>query len=993
MTLPLNGISKPSQVALSAASDIKVDTKQQYAGFISVAIDIDLDGKKYTVRRYFPENSLRGLSHDQIIQDRTVKAQMMEMVEKMVNIAIAYNLGREKKNKQSIEEISLLRDQHTISRKIGQAQQKKDLEVVVPQKLHKYTPIRSANEKKFEALTYLQGKFKSDPNTTSTNKIKFKTVGDLKDQSDSVDNIDIDDLDALLNDTKKGTSEAGEKKKADQSSDKATTTTNSPAPDTVNQSAQKKLPPHQEMLNQLNHEGFAMAELLAAAIKLPVISKEDSDLYRKEVERFQNILSARLKEYPEQTKDKNIIAIKDKINELRQVFKNPNLKEVVTQVKQQANLAQEKEQRKIQEKILALETEAVALRKLGKKRREEAFGPGKLIDVERKLQQAKSELLKYQSKQPTLTTKDVIERRQNKLSDVDKSQPEIPPSKNATPSTLIKEKQLTEDHSESKVKERLSPNTVSTKEVPLAKKDIESALFENELSRIATLESGISDLIESLIDKNSLSPEDEKKYLDQQNALREALDSALKKIPLDTQEPSATKLKEKASDIQNSLDQLGHLPLHEMIAISKILKEQINLEKDLEEIEHTSPQTYKIEKAFDERKKELFKQIAEKQSAMQDILESNPRPQDAFPPIGSISEHIEEKPTSELEKRYRELLKQMEKLAGMVKKAERTRIVTDNAEEDYKVEHEKFRNVLDDFENAIPKNHPNAQEIQDDVLKFRNGFKNPSLRDFINGASASQVLIETKQRVFKEKLTALTNVLQTALSKASITSDDETAYKIAQTELMDSLSDYERSIPDGLSDRQEKMEAIKEFRRRFESQSLHGFIGSEAATQQNQKDEDPDENTSLEVLLEPINPPPSIPESSADETKVKDDIKAFSGAFDNLRTFLDAAVTDATLLDDPDRFNELIDVFKKISVQKGILNSSYAEITRIKKNVEGEDLQRVIAFMEQCYSNLHTTMSTPFLDLVLNKKTLKNALVESHKEMLKLTELVKKLQE
>lgn len=163
MTLPLSNIAIPKNMNLSAKGDLRIDENTKYAGFVTVAIDVKLDNKTFTVRRFFAENALGpDKSIDALKRSQVVIQGMTDMVEKMVNIAIAYNLGRAKKTGDSIKEIALERDQHTITRKVGQATDDRDLDKRVPVKYDEYAKAKDGeqsrktfDQKKFEALEYL----------------------------------------------------------------------------------------------------------------------------------------------------------------------------------------------------------------------------------------------------------------------------------------------------------------------------------------------------------------------------------------------------------------------------------------------------------------------------------------------------------------------------------------------------------------------------------------------------------------------------------------------------------------------------------------------------------------------------------------------------------------------------------------------------------------------------------------------------------------------
>lgn len=225
MTLPLDRISKPQNVNLVAKGDLRIDDKNKYAGFVTVAIDIELDGKKYTVRRYFAENILPNKSPDALKQNQMVLAGMTEMVEKLVNIAIAYNLGRDKKNDpaRTIKEIALERDKHTISRKIGQdGHDAKDLAVRVPRKYEEYSAAKNSeasrktfNQKKFDALEYLRGEFPGQrPNASGTGpRVSFdKELAAADREDDEDEELDDTDRDSSAPDTS-GKAAAGPEKK------------------------------------------------------------------------------------------------------------------------------------------------------------------------------------------------------------------------------------------------------------------------------------------------------------------------------------------------------------------------------------------------------------------------------------------------------------------------------------------------------------------------------------------------------------------------------------------------------------------------------------------------------------------------------------------------------------------------------------------------------------------------------------------------------------
>lgn len=225
MTLPLDRISKPQNVNLVAKGDLRIDDKNKYAGFVTVAIDIELDGKKYTVRRYFAENILPNKSPDALKQNQMVLAGMTEMVEKLVNIAIAYNLGRDKKNDpaRTIKEIALERDKHTISRKIGQdGHDARDLAVRVPRKYEEYSAAKNSeasrktfNQKKFDALEYLRGEFGGQrPDAPGTGpRVSFdKDSAAAEREDDEDEELDDTDRDSSAPDTS-GKAAAGPEKK------------------------------------------------------------------------------------------------------------------------------------------------------------------------------------------------------------------------------------------------------------------------------------------------------------------------------------------------------------------------------------------------------------------------------------------------------------------------------------------------------------------------------------------------------------------------------------------------------------------------------------------------------------------------------------------------------------------------------------------------------------------------------------------------------------
>lgn len=198
MTSPLNLnlITKPTNVELKALGPLKVDNRVKHNGFVTVALDIELDGKKYTVRRFIDERLpfIKGKAETDIIADGIVQRAMLDMVEKMVNIGIAYNLGRAKSDGRVIKEIVLEGDHHTIARRYGDETAEKDLKAAIPVKFRKYSLAdkKLGNEKKFEALAYLNSVY------GNRSKIEFENTADDEDELEELEEKNrekVDDVD------------------------------------------------------------------------------------------------------------------------------------------------------------------------------------------------------------------------------------------------------------------------------------------------------------------------------------------------------------------------------------------------------------------------------------------------------------------------------------------------------------------------------------------------------------------------------------------------------------------------------------------------------------------------------------------------------------------------------------------------------------------------------------------------------------------------------
>lgn len=198
MTSPLNLnlITKPTNVELKALGPLKVDNRVKHNGFVTVALDIELDGKKYTVRRFIDERLpfIKGKAETDIIADGVVQRAMLDMVEKMVNIGIAYNLGRAKSDGRVIKEIVLEGDHHTIARRYGDETAEKDLKAAIPVKFRKYSLAdkKLGNEKKFEALAYLNSLY------GNRSKIEFEDTADDEDELEELEGKNrekVDDVD------------------------------------------------------------------------------------------------------------------------------------------------------------------------------------------------------------------------------------------------------------------------------------------------------------------------------------------------------------------------------------------------------------------------------------------------------------------------------------------------------------------------------------------------------------------------------------------------------------------------------------------------------------------------------------------------------------------------------------------------------------------------------------------------------------------------------